>query len=105
MGLPAFVAVRGKTSPKNSRIEPLNRRQSIAVILPRRGNRFSLSSEERAGVRTGFLFFFTLFGVYGEVRHIQKYSQPVLKGEGIICLRASGTGRAACRTGIAARFV
>jgi hypothetical protein len=45
---------------RNARIEPLNRRRSIAIILPRRGNHFSLSSEERAGVRTGFLFFLTI---------------------------------------------
>jgi hypothetical protein len=33
----------------------MNQRQSVAIILPRRGNHFSLSSGERAGVRAVFL--------------------------------------------------
>jgi len=47
------------------RILLLKHRKSIATIWSRRGNRFSLSSEERAGVRTGFLFLFTIFGLLG----------------------------------------
>jgi hypothetical protein len=38
----------GETSPKNSRIAPMNQ---SATFLPRRGNHFSLSPGERAGVR------------------------------------------------------
>jgi hypothetical protein len=43
----------------------MNLRKSIAIIFPRRGNRCSLSLEERAGVRTGFLILFTIFGFTG----------------------------------------
>jgi hypothetical protein len=45
--------------PKFSRIEPLNRLRSSASILPIRGNLFSLSSGERAGVRASVKPFIT----------------------------------------------
>jgi hypothetical protein len=46
--------------PRNrSRIEPLNRGKSSAIISLIRGNEFTLSSGERAGVRASF-FILTL---------------------------------------------
>jgi prepilin-type N-terminal cleavage/methylation domain-containing protein len=49
--------VREEIFQKNSHIKSLNHHQSSAFILPARGNRFSLSQGERAGVRAGFLIF------------------------------------------------
>ena len=40
-----------------SRIEPLNRVKSSANLLPIRGNNFSLSPRERAGVRVSVKLF------------------------------------------------
>ncbi len=48
----------GERIPRTcSRIEPLNRVRSSASILPRRGNEFSLSPGERAGVRVSVKLF------------------------------------------------
>jgi hypothetical protein len=49
---------------KNSRIEPLNRRQSFAVIKPRRGNRSSFSPGE-ARDEGGLHFFHTILRFMG----------------------------------------
>jgi hypothetical protein len=48
-----------------SRIEPLNRCKSSAWSLHGRGNRFSLSQGERAGVRADFFILTSLLGSWG----------------------------------------
>jgi hypothetical protein len=52
--LPSSWPSSGENSPNPSRIEPLNRGRSSASVRSRRGNTFSLSPGERAGVRAGF---------------------------------------------------
>jgi hypothetical protein len=50
--------LNGESIPRTiSRIEPLNRVKSSASLLPIRGNNFSLSPGERAGVRVSVKLF------------------------------------------------
>ena len=50
--------LNGERIPRTiSRIEPLNRVKSSANLLPFRGNNFSLSPRERAGVRVSVKLF------------------------------------------------
>jgi hypothetical protein len=48
---------------ENSHVEPLNPQRPI---LPGRGNPFSLSPGERAGVRAGFIHSYVVLSVHGE---------------------------------------
>jgi hypothetical protein len=52
IGISAEFLERGKRLSRN----PKNYRKSIAVNLARRGNHFSFSLGEKAGMRVGFSF-------------------------------------------------